>query len=89
MSIISGELRRLANLDPDELVGPQYSSEEKYKAYLAKSILNRIQDIYDMWQTINAGVLTEGTLQKNHRGRYENNGYELTSGHSIEIWDEF
>lgn len=87
ISKISEEMKHLSDIDPYELGDSSYSSDEKYKAHVVTGILNHIQEAYALWFTLHAKIMIQGTLQKNLRGRYELDGFELTSGYPIEIWD--
>ncbi|WP_210469087.1 DUF5348 domain-containing protein [Sporosarcina sp. 6E9] len=53
-----------------------------YKAKLA------LEEAYTSIVDLSKEIQLEGYLRKNERGRYELNGFELTSGGLIDIWRE-
>lgn len=63
-------------------------AEEEYIFTMLYRAINRIEDAVAVLEQMKKPVLTEGYLEKNRYGRYELNGYELTSGSPIEIWIE-
>jgi hypothetical protein len=64
------------------------NAEEEYIFTMLYKATNHIDDAVSILEQMERPVLAEGYLEKNRYGRYEINGYELTSGHLIELWIE-
>ena len=64
------------------------NAEEEYIFTMLYGAVNHIDKAVAILEQMERPVLAEGYLEKNRYGRYELNGYELTSGHLIELWIE-
>lgn len=64
------------------------NEDDLYDFNMLYRIADKSHDIVKEIKQMNKPVLAEGYLEKNENGRYELNGYELTSGAPVEIWSE-
>lgn len=51
-------------------------------------ITDKSHDIVKIIEYMNKPIISEGYLTKNNNGRYELNGYELSSGHPLDVWEK-
>jgi len=64
------------------------SSEELYQFKILYKAADKAGDIINLLEQMIKPTLYEGRLEKNKNGRYEVEGYELSSGSSVEVWIE-
>lgn len=64
------------------------NEDELYMFHMLYKAVDNIEDAVSVLEKMSKPVLIEGCLEKNKNGRYELNGYELTSGAPIEIWSK-
>lgn len=62
--------------------------EEKFKDLIAYEIVNNLEDINSLLKWIEKPVIATGKLIKNSNGRYEIGDRELTSGSTLDYYDE-
>ncbi|QUW20891.1 DUF5348 domain-containing protein [Sporosarcina sp. Marseille-Q4063] len=62
------------------------NSEDVQKYFTLYKAKLRLEEAYSSIVDLNKEIQLEGYLRKNNRGRYELNGFELTSGGLIDIW---
>ena len=66
----------------------EYNGEDPEEVMLwseFSSVMMKLDDVNDSLNYLNRPIRREGRLYKNDNGRYECDGYELTSGSGVEI----
>lgn len=80
------QLKRVDNLQDNFI----YDGEDPEETFLARKInecLELAGDLEGKIKGLSKEIDTEGRLVTNTNGRYEVNGFELTSGATLEYWD--
>lgn len=71
----------------DDLSGLDIDREDEEQLFLLdelQQLLNKLDDVYHTLNYLSRPIKIDGVLHKNSNGRYEVNGYELSSGKGIE-----
>lgn len=69
-------------------VPARLSAEERYQFMLLYQVADKLEDAELLIHKMNKEIMYEGRLMKNGYGRYEVEGFELTSGAPLEVWYE-
>lgn len=64
----------------------QLGSDEYQQYVTINRAIEQLEDLSSLLNILDRETLAEGHLSKQSNGRYELEGYELSSGHPIEIW---
>jgi len=63
--------------------------DEKYNFLLLYQTVDLLENAFELLEIMSKPVRFKGCLQKNSIGKYEVDGYELTSGARLEVWMRF
>ncbi|MBZ9534532.1 DUF5348 domain-containing protein [Bacillus firmus] len=72
----------------EDTVRARLTAEERYQFMLLYQVADKLEDADLLIHKMNKEIIYEGRLMKNGYGRYEVEGYELTSGAPLEVWYE-
>lgn len=84
---MESDLRKVSRINPEELRDWDASAPEKYQMYLARQILEKLQDAYKTLEYMERPVVAEGQLELCENGRYSLVKRELATGYPLEYWD--